>query len=361
MNYLKLEKRLVHNPFKTISLGCADCPERPVCGGLQVTADLFDCTSFCPCDGEGQCQYVCRRHAESFVATVQDVRGFTFDTIARSAPLPLAELPFVVPLLYHGSRRERRLKTRAVALKLMDLVDYPSGQLKFKTKPELAEYFKFEDGAKVIISGVDQDRFIEPYWTHAHQGRIIDELYALGPELITVPNFSLFLQAPRWDNLHNMKRIALCWSELVSHGVSASLHLNARTDRDWERWTDFIGERDEVKSVALEFGTGLARKDRGQWHTEKILALAAQVKRPLHLVLRGGLRHLRELAAGFHSVSLLESSAFSRTRSRRRLEWRPGEREKWKAVPMPETECLDELLQFNVDERAAMIIHQAHH
>src|SRR5207249_4165551 len=52
---------------------------------------------------------------------------------------------------------------------------------------------------------------------------------------------SMFLDVPRWDNLHNMKRIALCWSELVSRGLPTSLHLNARTDRDWERWIEFIG------------------------------------------------------------------------------------------------------------------------
>jgi len=36
-----------------------------------------------------------------------------------------------------------------------------------------------------------------------------------------------------WED--NMKRIAICWSELASCGIAASLHLNARTDRDWER------------------------------------------------------------------------------------------------------------------------------
>ena len=358
MKRLKLERRLVHNPYKTVSLGCAECPEKILCGGLQVEANLFDCTSFCQCATGEPCPVVCRHDAEKFVATMQETRGFAFDTITRSASLPMPELPFVIPLLYHGSRRQERLKAKAVALKLTDLIDYSTKQLKYKSKTELAEQFKFENDAKLIISGVDQDRYIEPYWTHAYGGKVIDELSKLEPAIITVPNFSLFLHVPRWDNLHNMKRIALCWNELVSKGISASLHLNARTDQDWQRWTDFIGERDEVKSVALEFGTGLARKDRGQWHTEKILTLAAQVGRPLHLVLRGGLRHLRELTAGFSRVSLLESTAFSRTRSRRRLDWQAGGREKWKAVPMGETEYLDELLQFNVDERTAMIIHQ---
>ncbi len=361
MSNLKLEKRLVHNPYMTTSLGCVECPERLVCGGLQVTANVFDCMSFCQCNGEVRCNFVCRNNTEHFVMSCQEIRGFDFDNIPRSRPLPQPDLPFIASLLYHGSRRENRLQAKAVAIKMTDIADYKLGCLKYKSKERLAEHFKFDINAKLIITGVDQDRFIEPYWTGAHQGKIIDDLCALGADLVTVPNFSLFLEAPRWDNLHNMKRILICWNELVSRGVQTSLHLNARTDRDWERLTDFIGQRDEVASVALEFGTGLARKDRGKWHTEKSLALAEKVGRPLHLVLRGGVKYLREFSSGFSSVTLLDSSAFSKTRSRRQLVWGSGKPDKWKAIRMEEYEPLDDLLQFNVDQIALKIAHQSFH
>lgn len=356
-----LEKILFHNTSVPMSLGCIECPDKSVCGGLQVSASVFDCMSFCQCEDDANCNYVCPRNAERFVSKVQEIRGFELDDVARSEHLPFFEFPFIVPLLYHGSRRESRLRTKAVAIKMTDVADYTTGQLRYKSKDQLAECFKFDPDAKLIITGVDQDRFIEPYWTEAHKGRIIDELCLLAPDLITVPNFSLFLQAPRWDNLHNMKRIAICWSELVSRGLQTSLHLNARTDRDWERWIDFISERDEVKSVSIEFGTGLARKDRGKWHIEKALTLAARVNRPLNLVLRGGIKYLRQLSSGFSSITLIDSSAFSKTRSRRRLEWQLGQREKWGAIKMEETETLDELLQFNVDSLATMRTHQIFH
>jgi hypothetical protein len=50
--------------------------------------------------------------------------------------------------------------------------------------------------------------------------------------LVTTPNFSLFTNVPRPDNLHAIKRIGLSWAELVAGGVPAALHINARTDYD---------------------------------------------------------------------------------------------------------------------------------
>jgi len=162
-----------------------------------------------------------------------------------------------------------------------------------------------------------------------------------------------------WED--NMKRIAICWSELASCGIAASLHLNARTDRDWERWTDFIGERDEVTSLTVEFATGLARKERGRWYVDKMLLLASKVPRTLHLVLRGGARYLRELARGFSNISLLDSSAFMKTTHRRWLDWEPGRRWRWRMIKMAEAEPLDGLLQYNVRKLAEMRAYQISH
>jgi hypothetical protein len=154
--------------------------------------------------------------------------------------------------------------------------------------------------------------------------------------------------------MHNMKRILICWSELVGAGLPASLHINARTDRDWERYLEFIGEREEVRSIAVEFGTGLARRDRGRWYANKLLWLAHQVSRELHIVLRGGVKYLGEISDAFGSVTLLDTSSFVRSMNRRRLEWQPGNTRVWRSLQMKETEPLDDLLQFNVARVAAM-------
>jgi Domain of unknown function (DUF4417) len=361
MGHSNLASGYYHDARQSLSLGCSDCHGKLVCGGLQVSSSFLDCMDLCQCTDTSRCSYVCPAHPERFVSRVWEIGGFGLASIPRTQRAPLPQLPRVIPLIYHGSHRQYPLKAPVVAIKLHDLVDYSSGQLKFESKADIAAWFKLAPEADLIISGIDKDELIEPYWSVVYKSKIIDQLWRISPMLITVPNFSMFLNIPQWDNLHNMKRIALCWHELASRGLPTSLHLNARTDRDWERWTDFIGERDEVTSVTVEFATGLARKERGQWHVEKLLELAAQVPRTLHLILRGGVRHWGELAGSFGAISLLDSTSFMKTMYRRRLQWMPGQSAKWKAVTTEVLEPLDDLLQHNVSTMAEMRAYQICH
>jgi hypothetical protein len=54
--------------------------------------------------------------------------------------------------------------------------------------------------------------------------------------MATTPNYSLFVDRPRWDDLHAMKRIAIVHGEFLEAGMPGALHVNGRTDRDFERW-----------------------------------------------------------------------------------------------------------------------------
>lgn len=53
--------------------------------------------------------------------------------------------------------------------------------------------------------------------------------------MVTTPNYSLSIDQPRWDDLHSLKRIAIVHEEFLNEGLPAALHVNARTDKDWER------------------------------------------------------------------------------------------------------------------------------
>jgi hypothetical protein len=185
------------------------------------------------------------------MARFHEVLGFEFDNIPRTEALTYPSLPFSVPLLYHSSGRSYRLRVDTVAVPLSSLLNRKTGMLRFSTREAVAKAFGFDESARLIISGVDLDHPIEDYWSFRRATRIPEQLAALRPDLITTPNYSTPLDTPRWDNLHNMKRIAICWSELIQEGVPTSLHLNARTDRDYERWTEFVAGREEVRSVSL--------------------------------------------------------------------------------------------------------------
>lgn len=351
MKLLTLEKRLDYKPHRPVSLGCNNCLEAKVCGGIQLESGHFDCTSFCTCANPDTCAFVCPRDLKKFVERSNEVGGYEFDTIPHSKPLKYSELPLVVPMIYHRSSRTGVLRADAVVIPLRHLFDYRKGRLRFESKEALAKHFRFDPRAKLVISGVDKDRFIEPYWAVVHETELVAQLRELRPALVTTPNYSIFLNAPRWDHLHNMKRILICWAELNACGVPASLHINAFTDKDWERWSDFIRDREEVQSITVEFGTGLMRKITSQRFLEKLLSLASVVPRKLNLVLRGGKTHLSRLteAKAFASVTLLDTNSFMRTINRKEQDLKSGQRHVWKAADYEKGRPVDDLFQANYE------------
>ena len=96
-----------------------------------------------------------------------------------------------------------------------------------------------------------------------------------------------------------MKRIALSWAEVMGLGVPAALHLNARTDHDYARWTKFVAERPEVTMVAFEFATGAGYSERLEWHVDRLCALASAAGHELTLIVRGGLRAMTSSSGQF--------------------------------------------------------------
>ena len=144
-----------------------------------------------------------------------------------------------------------------------------------------------------------------------------------------------------------MNRIAITHEEFLSEGVPAALHVNARTDTDWERWTQYIAARPEITHIAFEFATGCGYAGRIEWHATQLVRLAAAAERPLHLVVRGGLRLLPSLAAAFTRVTLLETSVFMKTAKRQSAVPLAAGKMKWELSQGGITGSIDALLAEN--------------
>jgi len=351
----KIKLPVYHDRNFPLSLGCTPCPELGLCGGLFAANGNFSCLGFCDCEDSNSCNYVCRSDSRIFALRSMEVRGFSFDNVLRCPVIAPPQLPLVVPVIYHKSARSSRLQAEAVAVRLDKLFHHKTGALKFTSREALAARFGFDPNARLILVGINRDSLIEPYWSVGRAAKIYNALSALQPDLVTTPNFSTFANVPRWDNFYGMKRILIAWSELVTSGIPTSLHLNARTDRDWERWTEFIAEREEVQSIALEFKTGAAVARRGRYVVEKLLHLVATVPRELQLVIEGGRKYLRELRQGFQEVIFIDTTSHVKTFNRQKLIYVPGKRDKWLHFPTPVGQPLDELFQHNVIEFAKSV------
>ena len=311
----RIERKLWHdqksNPTRHV--GCSGCPEFDVCGGLQTDAAIFDCSNALLQQHIG-CDRVCRWHP-SYVRRVREVGTFDFDNVARSEQINSRKLPGFIPTIYHRSGRRLPLALPVAALPLYKLIDRKAGRAKFSSRESLCNEFCLDPATRLVLTGTAADAPLERFWAIGSGARkaIAQDLKRLGIELVTTPNFSLFSDRPRWDDLHAMKRIAIVHHEMQSQGLVTALHVNGRTDRDFERWTTFIRERDEINHVAFEFTTGTGWQDRREQHLNWLLSLASSVGRQLTLVLRGGGDLVPRLRAEFADVVYLDTSAFMKT------------------------------------------------
>ena len=355
---LRDTRRLWHVPGPVQPpFGCQGCQQRDLCGGLQVETPIYNCLTFCRCVDPAECDNVCPKSMRHFVARSQEVRGFELVNVPRTPELVMPALPGAVPLIYHGFSRKVPLRVAAVALPLAEMVTRTDGALRFQTRAELAEHFQLDPGCQLVLSGTDEDPAIERWWKLVDRETVIRGLRDLGVAVITSPNYSLFADVPRQDNLYNMKRIALIWSEFQREGLPAALHVNARTNRDWERWTDFIGLRPEASVLAFEFGTGAGARTRMDWHVEQLSQLAQRVARPLTLIVRGGSAVLPALRTAFHAVTYIDTAPFVKTQRRQRA-YIAGDKLVWQSAPTARGAPLDELLQANIAISTAHVLGQ---
>jgi hypothetical protein len=344
------ERRLWHDGERfPMLLGCTSCPNLSECGGLRIERAAFDCLTFC-CNRPGDCDAVCRNNPEVFATRVRDVEGFSLDNVPRGPVLPIPSLPPLVPVIFHGNKRIKAFgESPIVCLPLYNVINC-KGQSRYADALDLAAHFKIAPQSGVILTGTATDPPIENWWSLGTPRRrdAIRAMRDLNILLVTTPNYSLFTDQPRWDDLYSMKRIALVYEEFLQNGLPAALHVNARTERDWDRWGDFISARSEVTHIAIEFGTGAGWDGRIGWHLAQLARLARQVNRPLRLVVRGGERGLPALAAAFPAITYLETSTFMKAiRARRRAVITPSGKVRWRAFPTPDEESLDELLAAN--------------
>jgi hypothetical protein len=352
------DPRLLYDPRLPTCLGCLPCPDYAACGGLRVARQLFDCTALCHCPEaeRGHCHLVCPNHPVHYGARLREVGGWEL-RVDHASEVPVPRLPSLVPLVKNGNARRALFEGGVVALPLARLFFSKSGRPRFADREAVSRHFKLARATKLVIDSVGYDRPLEAYWARARGEGLPEHLRRLEPALMTVPNFSLFIDIPRPDNLYNMKRIVRCWEELAGLGIPTALHLNARTDRDWERWACFLKDHPQVTVVAFEFTSGSAAPDRADWYAQKLLGMPATIRRPLTLVFRGARRHLADFSKEFQHVVYISADPFVRTMKRRRLSWQPGTSARWEPVWTLEGQPLDELFAHNVQRTSEMIEH----
>jgi hypothetical protein len=315
---------------------------------LRMKAAFFDCLQFC-CGKPETCDRVCRNHPD-YVYRVREVGGFALDNVPRAALLDAPELPRLVPVIFHGNRRALTVPFSVVALPLHRMFDRRSGAPRFADHVSLCAAFGIAPGTTIMLTGTDRDPPLERWWGFGREVRrmVIRTLKCAGVRLVTTPNYSLFLDRPRWDDLHAMKRIALVHEEFLSEGMPAALHVNGRTNADFRRWAAYVAARPEITHLAYEFTTGTALVGQREQHAAWLAGVAAAAGRPLHLAMRGGATVLPILSPAFAHLTVLDTSIFMKTMMRRRAVPAGNMRLAWRRAPTATAEPLDDLFADNL-------------
>ena len=345
---LNHERRLWYESNGTESLGCTTCRERAICGGLRVQEPLFDCLHFC-CGNARNCDRVCPNHPD-FVDRVREVSSFSLSNVRRAPVLTAPELPHFAPMIYPRTGLAAEPKAAAVALSLYSQFDRRSARPRFLSKSSLSNALLVPSNAVILASGVDRDGPLERWWQLGERARleIIRAMLSSGIGMVTTPNYSLFTDRPRHDNLYAMKRIATVHEEFLRVGMPAALHVNGRTDTDFRRWAEYIADRPEVTHIAYEFTTGTSWSGRRGQHAAWLIGLNRRVGRPLHLMLRGGIAQIPVLARAFSGVTLVDTSVFMKTMKRQRAYRKVDNTIGWESYPTRQGAPLDDLFATNL-------------
>jgi len=324
------------------SFGCRECFAQHDCGG-QYRTGQFGC--FCTTCNPTTCSYCCPRN-KNFVKIWRDSSGTGITTTHLHQEQNV--LPTYIPLIQHGNRRTTPLQACCAGITTFDATRRDK-RTKDMVRDPRALRRKFQVEATIILSSVAPDNELERYWKYRHEWRLIEGIKAINPAHVIAPNFSLFLDIPRFDNLANIKRSMLCAEELSKAGISIIPYIAGITATDWERWAAFLREHRTITMVCKEFQTGASSKDIGAWHINRLQELQERVARALHLVAVGGRRHLRYLRS-FPHLTIMDSVPFMRTMHRRQLTTTG-----WEPAPTAAHIPLNDLLQANVEAYAALL------
>ena len=162
-----LIKGLRHNPGQSIALGCNGCPDRQHCGGIYVSAPVFNCMDHCNCPDPSKCPVVCPNNS-SFVKRIHEIRGFGFDDIERRDPIALQPLPKFAHLLFTYPKVANAIDLPVAAIPLSKVFNRSGKSGIALTRVQVEERFKLRPNTPLILSGVELDRNIEKLWGVRH-------------------------------------------------------------------------------------------------------------------------------------------------------------------------------------------------
>lgn len=250
-----------------------DCPF-----GEFIEDDDNHCTSF----GESKQGYdvIDENHPE-FAQWLADVRNVGFGDVSAQ-PIPKFELPSFVPGIRRGS--QKLLDSVVPPFAAVSLGDIVSNEL-LSMPDEIRHRFGISEKTKIILLCYAKDSLIEKIWKERKV--IFPKIAALGFDLVTAVNYSIWFNQPHAERLINLKRSLVTLEEFQELGIPTIPHIYWYGRKDLLRWCDWIHQNPNVTYVAINLQTERGRDRVWDQTIEDLKFFVSALNRPLHFLITG--------------------------------------------------------------------------
>ncbi len=290
---------------------CSKCASRAACGGLDEFQVLVNCH---PHSAE-----VCRARGWTCLVCdpVRYVQRMGAAKLRASEILPVRSpdttLPAYLGLIQHADNWSGAMPFPIVALSTRAVLGGRGARygVRFKSRESLLAHFGLRADVGILLVSVAQDRHLERYWRWGKANGIPEQLAALGVTGITVPNYSFFTDAPKYEHAYNLLRHHATAYEFANAGISVVPHLQALTEGDLRNWREWLRAHPHVRHICREFQCG----NRGG-QVDELARLQDDIGRELHPIIVGGGRYAQRVFRRFRRATLVDSTPFFKAMNR---------------------------------------------
>ena len=216
-----------------------------------------------------------------------------------------------------------------------------------KHRRPIHEVYRLAPGTRVALEFYVEDRVLEGLW--ANRSCVIRELKHLGLDLVLSPNFSVWRDHSRFEQLVQQRRSFAFYHELVEAGLPAIPDVGwSRFEPDGRLWAEWINGQPDLGAVSIFCGgRKIHAERRAQRETEEDIALFHRAVRGNVAFVLGGvhaparLAALRRAAPGRRLV-ICNGMAYALAQRRRLLD-----RSKTHATARSARECFLQNCAFN--------------
>ncbi len=258
---------------------------RPRCGNCLAAGRCGTSPNFCS-PGPS------RPDVSSALIAQLDGLDFRWPRVVRHADV--RALPFHLPVLVQAYADP--VDVPWVALHGGRLFGVAGRGITPKHRQPLRQVYRLAPTTKLALELYVEDRVLEGLW--ANRQAIVRDLIPLGFDLILTPNFSVWRDACRFEQLLQERRAFIFYHELREAGLPAIPDVGfSRFEPDGRLWAEWVNSQSDLRAISLFCGGRKIHAER-RAHAESVedIALLHQAVRADVTFVLGGVHAPRRLA-----------------------------------------------------------------